>query len=29
MDTATRTAIETILHDREHPSAVTLPVIPG
>ena len=29
MDTATHTAIQTILHDREHPSTVTLPVIPG
>jgi putative CocE/NonD family hydrolase len=29
MDSATRTAVQTILHDREHPSAVTLPVIPG
>jgi hypothetical protein len=29
MDGATRTAVQTILHDREHQSAVTLPVIPG
>jgi putative CocE/NonD family hydrolase len=29
MDSATRTAVQTILHDPEHPSAVTLPVIPG
>ena len=28
-DTAARTATQTILHDGEHPSAVTLPVIPG
>ena len=28
-DTATHTATQTILHDAEHPSAVTLPVIPG
>jgi putative CocE/NonD family hydrolase len=28
-DAATRTATQTILHDGEHPSAVTLPVIPG
>jgi uncharacterized protein len=28
-DTATRTATQTILHDGAHPSAVTLPVIPG
>ena len=28
-DTATRIATQTILHDRDHPSAVTLPVIPG
>lgn len=28
-DTVTRTATQTILHDAEHPSAVTLPVIPG
>ncbi|PXW99894.1 hypothetical protein C8E89_13811 [Mycolicibacterium moriokaense] len=29
MDSATRTAVQTILHDQDHPSAVTLPVIPG
>jgi putative CocE/NonD family hydrolase len=29
MDSASRTAVQTILHDPEHPSAVTLPVIPG
>jgi putative CocE/NonD family hydrolase len=29
VDSGTRTAVQTILHDREHPSAVTLPVIPG
>jgi putative CocE/NonD family hydrolase len=29
MDSATRTAVQTVLHDREHPSAVTLPMIPG
>ncbi len=28
LDTATQTATQTILHDAEHPSAVTLPVIP-
>jgi uncharacterized protein len=28
-DTATQTATQTILHDGRHPSAVTLPVIPG
>ncbi len=28
-DSATRTAVQTILHDAQHPSAVTLPVIPG
>src|SRR5262249_1332962 len=28
-DTATQSATQTILHDGEHPSAVTLPVIPG
>ena len=28
-DSATRTAAQTILHDGEHPSSVTLPVIPG
>ena len=28
-DAATQTATQTILHDGEHPSAVTLPVIPG
>jgi putative CocE/NonD family hydrolase len=28
MYSATRAAVQTILHDREHPSAVTLPVIP-
>jgi uncharacterized protein len=29
MDSATRAAVQTILHDQNHPSAVTLPVIPG
>ena len=29
MDSATRTPVQTILHDQDHPSAVTLPVIPG
>ncbi|HTI77766.1 MAG TPA: CocE/NonD family hydrolase [Mycobacterium sp.] len=28
-DAVTQTATQTILHDAEHPSAVTLPVIPG
>ena len=28
-DAATQIATQTILHDGEHPSAVTLPVIPG
>ena len=28
-DSASQTATQTILHDAEHPSAVTLPVIPG
>jgi putative CocE/NonD family hydrolase len=28
-DAATRTATQTILHDKEHPSTVTMPVIPG
>jgi putative CocE/NonD family hydrolase len=28
-DAATQTATQTILHDAQHPSAVTLPVIPG
>ncbi len=29
MDSASRTAVQTILHDRDHPSAVILPMIPG
>jgi hypothetical protein len=29
MDSATRTAVQTILHDEDHPSAVTLPMIAG
>ena len=29
VDTATQTATQTILHDAEHPSAVTLPMIPN
>jgi putative CocE/NonD family hydrolase len=29
MDSATRTAVQTILHDEDHPSAVSLPMIGG
>lgn len=29
VDSVGRTAVQTILHDQDHPSAVTLPVIPG
>ena len=29
MDSATRTAVQTIVHDEDHPSAVTLPMIPA
>jgi putative CocE/NonD family hydrolase len=29
MDSASRTAVQTILHDEDHPSAVTLPMIAG
>jgi putative CocE/NonD family hydrolase len=29
MDSATRTAVQTILHDEDHPSAVSLPMIAG
>jgi hypothetical protein len=29
MDSATRTAVQTILHDEDHPSVVSLPMIAG
>jgi hypothetical protein len=28
VDAVTHTALQTILHDAQHPSSVTLPVIP-